>query len=154
MIPVVYDGKLEQCHNLPYYITLHNYTFVYESDIIELICEGNIETYKEFFFNRPNFHLYLDYYEDKIIFPLIAFVNECVSIYDRHVSENIENRFALEEQKADVDMLSHMSERIYPVVLALAKIGAKIQFGEIKPGETPSMIFERELIRISKEEEI
>lgn len=145
MLPIIYEGKLDNCHYLPFYVTADNQTFVFEDDIVEFVCEGNQDLYREHFYKSPNFHLFESTYEDRKVFPLIAFVNECVNIFDRHVESEIEDKYSSSED------LNHMSERVYPVVSAIAKIGAKVQFGQMNPGETPASIFEREMTRLAKE---
>lgn len=144
-MPIIYEGRLENCHDLPFHVTADNQTFVYEKDIIELICEGNQEDYQEHFYKSPNFHLYESRYEEETTFPLIAFINECVNIFDHAVQADVE------KTRPSNEGLTHMSERVYPVVSAIAKIGAKVQFGEMKPGETPATIFEREMTRLANE---
>ena len=145
MLPVIYEGTLDNCHYLPFYVTADNQTFVYEKEIIEFICEGNQELYQEFFYKSPNFHLFESNVVGKKTFPLIAFINECVNIFDRYVEAEIEDKYASSEG------LKHMSERVYPVVSAIAKIGAKVQFGQMETGETPATIFEREMTRLARE---
>lgn len=140
-MPILYSGELENCHQLPFHMTGENKTFVFEKDIIRYVCEGREDVYSEQFLSSINFSVFSDTWEGETIFPLIGFINECVNIFDHHVQAEVENVREASES------LSYINQRVYPVVLAVAKIGAKVYFEEMAPGETPSMIFEKEMTR-------
>lgn len=141
MNAIIYSGEMERIHQLPYHITDRNETIVFEKDIIHLVCENQEAFYSEHFLGSPNYFMSETTIDGERAFSLLAFINECINIFDYYVQAEIEG---LRETTAS---LHYMSNRVFPVVSAVAKIGAKIQSGEMEEGETPASIFEREIRR-------
>lgn len=139
MSTIIYSGSMENCHQLPFHVTSENESFIFEEDIIQYLCEGNSKAYQENFLTSPNYFLYEEQLDGKTAYPLLAFVNECINIFDYYVQAEVE------KTRAMTDSLEYMSQRVHPVVMAVAKIGAKIISNDMAPGETPSVIFEREI---------
>jgi hypothetical protein len=136
---VIHSGTMEKIHHLPYHVTDTGLTIVFEQDIINLVCQDNARIYAEHFLSSPNYFLHESMVEGSKAFPLLSFVNECINIFDYQVQAEVEGTREMSES------LTYISQRVYPIVIAVAKIGAKVQFDGMEPGETPSIIFEREI---------
>lgn len=139
MSTIIYSGEMDKIHNLPFHVTDHNETIVFEEDILNLICENDESRYAEHFLSSPHYFMTESTIEGKRAYSLLAFVNECVNIFDYYVQADIE------KTRESNPSLKSMSERVFPVVTAVAKIGAKVHFNEMEEGETPSSIFEKEI---------
>lgn len=145
MTSIVYSGKMENIHDLPFHVTDQNQTIVFEDDVLNLICENDSSRYAEHFLASPDYFMTESTVEGKRAYSLLAFVNECIRIFDHYVQADIEGT------REPSLSLKPMSQRVFPVVTAVAKIGAKVYFNEMEEGETPSSIFEKE-IRSSRKE--
>lgn len=139
MSTIIYSGEMEKIHNLPFHVTDHNETIVFEEDVLNIICENDESLYAEHFLASPHYFMTESTVEGKRAYSLLAFVNECVNIFDYYVQADIE------KTRESSPSLKPMSERVFPVVTAVAKIGAKVHFNEMEEGETPSSIFEKEI---------
>lgn len=139
MTTILYSGEMENFHHLPFHIIENNETIVFEQDILDSVCQGQEDVYQAHFKSSPNYFTFEKTVNGAVAFPLLAFINECINIFDHHVQAEVEGTREMTES------LAYISKRVYPVVSAVAKIGAKVHFNDMKPGETPSVIFEREM---------
>lgn len=136
---IIYSDSIEKANGLPYHLTTNDESIVFEEDIITCICQNNRALYERYFLSSPNFHLYALEENNQVAYPLIAFLNECVNIFDAYVEADVKGSREREEG------LTYVTSQIQDVVIAIAKVGFKVQMGDIKEGETPSEIFERAL---------
>lgn len=135
MSVIIHSGEMESTHHLPYHITDSDVTIVFEEDIINLVCQENVHIYEEHFWLSPNYFLFDMTVKGSKAFPLLSFLHECISIFDYHVQAEAKGTCELSES------LTYISQRVYPLVTAVAEVQSK----GIKSGESPAILFEREI---------
>lgn len=135
MSVIIHSGEMESTYHLPYHITDTDITIVFEEDIINLVCQENVHIYEEHFWSSPNYFLFDMTVKGSKAFPLLSFINECLNIFDYHEKVVVKGRRELSES------FTYISERVTPIVTAVAEVQPK----GIKPGESPAILFEREI---------
>ena len=133
---IVYSGNMTELSNLPFHVLVNNQTIVFKRHILDIICDNNLELFNKYF-NEALLMQEL-VVEGQVSYPLLRFVAHSNNI--NCDSFAIKNKDKSKEEK-------QLFKKLHPLTMALAKIGAKVHFNEMEPGETPSSIFEKELIK-------
>lgn len=135
MSVIIHSGEMESTHHLPYHITDTGVTIIFEHDIINIVCQKNVHIYEKHFWSSPNYFLFDLTVKDSKAFPLLSFLNECIDIFDYHLQAEAKGTRELSES------LVYISQRVTPIVTAVAVNNSK----GVKPGESPAILFEREI---------
>lgn len=133
---IVYTGELPMLNHIPFHVNEQSESFIFKEDVLKYFMKNDKDIYQLLLGQEPLLLIHEFEVDGKVAFHLLAVLEASLKLYNKLCHKGYNSLTKEEEEVYSI---------LYPFVLTLAKIGAKVVSNGFDKNETPITIFENEI---------